>query len=150
MRSTARKYSYTVWNHQYFACILAGNLIFMHYNTQVHTVRMNTSFLKAEGVEFLFSLVWAVHRPQPHQIFVEIFKSKDSRQEILQCQWYSLKNGKTFRRRSHSLMWGNWLIQCHLGVRCFATIMATQPSTDIQDHFLLTLVPFVILLYSMW
>ena len=68
-----------------FCLYPSGNLIFMHYNAQVHTVRMNTSFLKAEGVEVL-SLVWAVHRPQPHQIFVEIFKSKDSRQEILQCQ----------------------------------------------------------------
>ena len=48
----------------------------------MHSVRMNTSFLKAEGVEFL-SLVWAVHWPQPHEIFVEIFKSRDSRQEIL-------------------------------------------------------------------
>ena len=62
-----------------------GNLIFMHYNAQVHTLRMNTSFLKAEGVEVL-SLFWSVHRPQPHGIFVETFKSKDSRQETLQCQ----------------------------------------------------------------
>ena len=61
-----------------------GNLMFMQDNAQVHTVRIKTSFLKAEGVEVL-SRVWTVHRPQPHGIFVEIFKSKDSRQEILQC-----------------------------------------------------------------
>ena len=63
----------------------SGNLMFMQDNAQVHIVRIKTSFLKAEGVEVL-SLVWAVHRPQPHEIFMEIFKSKDSRQEILQCQ----------------------------------------------------------------
>ena len=78
---------YTVWNHQLFRLYPAGNLMFMQDNAQVHTVRIKTSFLKADGVEVL-SLVWAVHRPQPHQIFVEIFKSKDSRQEILQCQWH--------------------------------------------------------------
>ena len=68
-----------------FCLYTAGNLICMHYNAQVHAARMNSSFLMAEGVEIL-PLVWAVHRPQPHEIFAEIFKSKDSRQDILQFQ----------------------------------------------------------------